>query len=149
MFGALAWRLRQERRQIGNAAAVGAFAGMLSWIFTAAVPGTLLGGMLYMPLSQGLLVGLAAWLFFRGPLVDARVLPVAVAAAWIGDMANLILHAFVRVGIPFVKMPGASLRTISIVSDAVCIHLAILLVIGLREKQAGSPAGPAEARPAG
>lgn len=145
MFGALAWRLGQGREKIVRATIIGLFCGMLSWIFTAAVPGSMLGGALYEPLSLGLLVGLAAFLLFRGPLVTLPVVPLAIAAAWIGNMANV----FLRVGIPFVKLPGASHRITSIITEAVCMHLAALVVIQVMEKRANAPvathAGPESA----
>jgi hypothetical protein len=143
MFGVLAWRLGWERSRAVGAAAVGLLTGMLSWVFTSAVPGAMLGGAYYEPLSQGLLLGLAAWLLFRGPVMGPTVVLLAVAASWVGSMLNLFL--LLNVDLMFLRFkiacipPGAVARTNAIVVEAYCIHLAMLLFIRAREVRQSSP----------
>jgi hypothetical protein len=137
MFGTIAWRMGREKGQVARAAVMGLFAGMLSWVFTAAVPGAMLGGAFYTPLSQGFLLGLAVYLYFRGPLVRPLVLLLAVAAAWVGNMLHLFLFLnidslFLRLRLPCIP-PGSVIRTTSIVVEAYCIHVAIQLLIRSRQ----------------
>ena len=138
MFGALAWRLGQERARIARAAAVGLFVGLLSWLLCDAVPGSMLGGAFLLPLSLGLVIGMAVYLQFRGPLVTVLVLPLAIAAAWTGSMIHLMLFPFVN--LPFLP-PGVSVRTVSIIVEACSLHLAVLLLMRRREARAGAAGG--------
>jgi hypothetical protein len=137
IFGTIAWRMGRAKGQVARAAVMGLFAGMLSWVFTAAVPGAMLGGAFYTPLSQGFLLGLAVYLYFRGPLVGPLVLLLAVAAAWVGNMLHLFLFLnldslFLRLRLPCIP-PGSVIRTTSIVVEAYCIHFAIQLLIRSRQ----------------
>lgn len=136
MFGALSWTLEERTVKTIRAVVMGFVAGMLSWLFTAVVPGSWLGGAYYMPLSQGLLIGAALALVFRGALVPASVVLLAVAGAWTGNM----MHLFFRFDLPFMTLPGASIRTTAVLFEAVGIHLAVLLLICIRERQGGSAA---------
>lgn len=136
MFGAVSWSLGEEQGRIVRAAIIGSLVGTLSWLFTAAVPGLMLGGAFYEPLSQGLLVGSAVYLLFRGPFVDLRVLVLAVAAAWTGNL----VHLFLRVPTRAFFLPGASARILSIVVEAYFIHLAVQVLVRTRTVRLGTAA---------
>jgi hypothetical protein len=146
LFGALAWKCRQDVRKITFAAAIGFAVGVLSWILTATFPGAMLGGAYYMPLSQGVLVSAAVFVYFRRAIDSVGsvlIIPAGVAGAWLGS----ILHLFLRFPLPFVTLPGASIRTTTIVFEAYFIHLAILIVLNALERGQRnaviSEAGPA------
>jgi len=96
---------------------------------TAAVSGSMLGGAYTMPLSQGLLVSFFLFLLFRGNGLPPLVIPVVIAAAWIGNTINLFLPMKPQL----FALPGAVYRVSAIVLEAYFMHLAVLLLISFRE----------------
>ena len=134
VFGTISWKLGRGRSDIAASTGIGFLVGMLSWTFTALVPGSMLGGAYYTPLSQGLLISLAVYLRFRGPVVSISIVPVAVAFVWIGSVVRLFLFmASARI---LVGLPGADARIRSVVVEACFIHAAILLLITIQERKA-------------
>ena len=77
-----------------------------------------------MPISQGILIGLAVYLHFINCKVSPLVVPASIVAAWLGDIVYLfspsLLHEFGS---------GVDVRIKSIVFVAYFINLAILIVI--------------------
>ncbi|MEK6742687.1 MAG: hypothetical protein AABZ15_03710 [Nitrospirota bacterium] len=136
VFGTISWKLGRGQVHIAASTGIGFLVGMLSWIFTALVPGSMPGGAYYTPLSQGLLVSLAVYLRFRGPLVSFGIVPVAVAFVWIGSVARLVL--FMASARMLVGLPGADARIRAVVVEAFFIHAAILLMIAIQERRDGT-----------
>lgn len=145
-FGVLAWRLGLKKVNRGFAVIGGFCIGILSWAVTGIVAGPRLGAMFYMPPTQGAILGLFVYIFFKKYRVPAFVIPVAIAGAWLGHILMLITGALMR---PVFysslfagsgsAIIGAFTRTNLIVWEIYGIFLATLTVLNLSTKQREIP----------
>ncbi|MDH4163648.1 MAG: hypothetical protein OEW15_13305 [Nitrospirota bacterium] len=134
MFFAIAWQAKLGKRRMVTGLIAGTFAGIGSWIVTAALLRNRLGWMFYIQPMQGALLGLLAYLYFRNTGMPVLVVLTAIAGAWIGDFIRMILDAVLGAplrSLTFISAdsywPGVSARLGFIVLPVFFIHLAIWL----------------------
>lgn len=124
LFTTIAWKLKLNTINKIGTFVFGFCVGMLSWSITATFVGTMLGGGFFMPLAQGVLVGLAVYSFFRRQRLSLWVIPAAVVGAWVGDIAVMFIPY--SMGFYLRLNPGEIIRIAEVVGPAYFIHLAIL-----------------------
>ncbi len=136
LFGVMAWKFRKNPDNVALAALVGFVVGAISWVLTGTFPANMLGGAYYAPLSQGLLVSTAVYVYFRKSVGSALIIPAGIVGAWIGST----FHLFFRFPLPFTN-PGASTRATKVAFEAYFIHLAILIALNVLERRKQKDAG--------
>ena len=99
---------------------------MLSWSVSATFIGNLLGGAFFEPISQGALIGIVVYFYFRHYQFSLWVISASIIGAWVGDIAVM----FTSYSLEFLLRlnPGEFTRTVTVIGPAYFIHLAILIM---------------------
>jgi hypothetical protein len=131
MFSAIAWQARMGSKRITVGFLVGTLAGLASWSLSILLVGNKLGWLFYIEPVQGAILGLFAFLFFRGNGMPLLVAAAAVAGAWTGDFVRMVTAAFspsLGYLLPITAdsfWTGTLARLEFILLPAIFIHLAI------------------------